>query len=168
MAFLDDTNPRDDDSRAAVQLMTLHKAKGLEFSVVILVGLDEHGILSRMGFDPLASLEQQKNAVYVGVTRARNLLVVAAVDAAEGRGRRARGWRGKGTAEAQGRAPVAGPPSIFLTAMYKHFGLALNAGGVSGRIPGYPADPVCSPCTSAKHRDASAQGGSDVAAPTHL
>ena len=63
-----------DDRSNAVTLMTLHSAKGLEFSVVFLTGLEE-GLfpLSRSIDDPHA-LEEERRLFYVGATRAKDKL----------------------------------------------------------------------------------------------
>ena len=59
-----------------VRLMTLHQAKGLEFSVVFMVGVEE-GILphSRSTFDHF-QLEEERRLMYVGVTRAKERLYI--------------------------------------------------------------------------------------------
>jgi len=59
-----------------IRLMTLHQAKGLEFSVVFIVGVEE-GILphSRSLFDHL-QLEEERRLMYVGVTRAKEKLYI--------------------------------------------------------------------------------------------
>ncbi|MBI3442643.1 MAG: UvrD-helicase domain-containing protein [Candidatus Sungbacteria bacterium] len=67
MAEQDETNAPQD----AINLMTLHAAKGLEFAVVFLVGLEE-GIFphSRALFSP-SELEEERRLCYVGLTRAK-------------------------------------------------------------------------------------------------
>jgi DNA helicase-2/ATP-dependent DNA helicase PcrA len=63
-----------DDNKDAVVLMTLHSAKGLEFPVVFLSGMDE-GIFphSRSMFDE-DELEEERRLCYVGITRAKKRL----------------------------------------------------------------------------------------------
>ena len=75
----DDSNADDDGGRGAVTLMTLHAAKGLEFEVVFLCGLEEHGFPhSRVLFDDdPRGLEEERRLAYVGITRAKNRLVLS-------------------------------------------------------------------------------------------
>lgn len=80
-AFLDHAalvSDQDDyDPGAAVQLMSLHAAKGLEFDVVFLAGLEE-GLFphSRSANSP-ADLEEERRLCYVGMTRARRELLLS-------------------------------------------------------------------------------------------
>jgi len=64
----------------AVNLMTMHCAKGLEFDTVFLVGLEEGILPSRQNFDDDAKIEEERRLLYVGATRARQRLACSYVD----------------------------------------------------------------------------------------
>ncbi|AWH88789.1 DNA helicase II [Limnobaculum parvum] len=60
----------------AVQLMTLHSAKGLEFRQVFIVGMEEGMFPSQMSLDEGGRLEEERRLAYVGVTRAMQKLTL--------------------------------------------------------------------------------------------
>ena len=66
-----------DDEASTVTLMTLHNAKGLEFPVVFMVGMED-GVFPhyRSMTDP-AQLEEERRLAYVGITRARERLYLS-------------------------------------------------------------------------------------------
>jgi len=69
-------NDTDRDQQDAVQLMTIHAAKGLEFDHVYLVGFEEDSLPHHQCQDD-ESLEEERRLAYVGITRAANSLSVS-------------------------------------------------------------------------------------------
>ncbi|ENM3927608.1 DNA helicase II [Vibrio cholerae] len=65
-----------DEHDDAVQLMTLHSAKGLEFPLVFMVGVEEGMFPSQMSAEESGRLEEERRLCYVGMTRAMQKLYI--------------------------------------------------------------------------------------------
>ena len=92
-----------------VQLMTMHKSKGLEFRVVILMGLSEYGMSTQLGLDDYDTAVASRNLLYVAITRARDTVIFSS--------RRGLSLRpGKAAWE-----QYNGRPSFLLKALYEAF-----------------------------------------------
>jgi len=63
-----------DEKAKAVTLITLHQAKGLEFPVVFIVGMEEGILPHRRSFDDPEEMEEERRLCYVGMTRAEKRL----------------------------------------------------------------------------------------------
>ena len=66
-----------DPSADAVTLMTLHNAKGLEYPVVFLTGLEDGLFPLSQSFDDPPKLEEERRLFYVGITRAQSKLFIS-------------------------------------------------------------------------------------------
>lgn len=73
-AALEAGEAQGDDWDDCVQLMTLHSAKGLEFPLVFLVGMEEGLFPHQRSVEEAGNLEEERRLAYVGMTRARELL----------------------------------------------------------------------------------------------
>jgi DNA helicase-2/ATP-dependent DNA helicase PcrA len=63
-----------DETASSVSLMTMHNAKGLEFDVVFLVGMEDGVFPHYRSMTDTAELEEERRLAYVGITRARRRL----------------------------------------------------------------------------------------------
>ncbi|MGB0936914.1 MAG: DNA helicase II [Colwellia sp.] len=63
-----------DEFESAVQLMTMHSAKGLEFPLVFIAGLEEGMFPSQQSTEEIGRLEEERRLCYVGMTRAMQKL----------------------------------------------------------------------------------------------
>ena len=77
LATLDSSGDSKPDNNECVQLMTVHSAKGLEFPVVFLVGLEEDLFPSRQSKDEPHLLDEERRLCYVGMTRAMSSLTLS-------------------------------------------------------------------------------------------
>ena len=71
---LDSGDRQADPDQDAIQLMTLHSAKGLEFPLVFLAGMEENLFPHKMSLDEPGRLEEERRLAYVGITRAMQKL----------------------------------------------------------------------------------------------
>lgn len=99
----DDEQGEEGVDQGVVTLMTLHTAKGLEFPVVFLTGLEDGTFPHNRSLSDSKELEEERRLAYVGITRARERLHIsrAAVRSAFG-------------------APQYNPPSRFLDEIPEH------------------------------------------------
>lgn len=93
-----DAIPSDDpDHQGVVTLMTLHTAKGLEFPVVFLTGLEDGVFPHLRSLGDTRELEEERRLAYVGITRARQRLYLS-----------------RAVTRSAWGAPAYNPPSRFL------------------------------------------------------
>ena len=70
VALITDQDLNNDDDKDKVSLMTIHLAKGLEFPVVFIVGMEENLFPSMLSVNSRADLEEERRLFYVALTRA--------------------------------------------------------------------------------------------------
>lgn len=75
-AALDAGDAQADEFEDAVQMMTLHSAKGLEFPLVFLAGCEEGLFPHKMSLEEPGRLEEERRLAYVGITRAMTKLYI--------------------------------------------------------------------------------------------
>jgi DNA helicase-2/ATP-dependent DNA helicase PcrA len=120
-ALASDTDQFDPESR--VTLMTLHAAKGLEFPLVFLAGLEEGLFPHSRTLNNPEELEEERRLCYVGMTRAMNTLILT----------RAHYRRRYGN-----DAPEPSTPSRFLEEVPSQLVENLGSREPSWATPGYP------------------------------
>ena len=76
LSLLSDTDEEAGARNARVLMMTLHSAKGLEFPVVIMAGLEEGLFPHSRSTDDEADVEEERRLCYVGITRAQRRLMI--------------------------------------------------------------------------------------------
>ena len=76
LSLLSDTDEEAGSRHARVLLMTMHSAKGLEFPVVVMAGLEEGLFPHSRSSDDETELEEERRLCYVGITRAQRRLVL--------------------------------------------------------------------------------------------
>ena len=96
ISLVADSDEIPDSDGGVVTLMTLHTAKGLEFPVVFLTGLEE-GVFPHQRATDRDEMEEERRLAYVGITRAREQLYVS-----------------RSVVRRQWGAPTHSPPSRFL------------------------------------------------------
>ena len=93
----------DENDQGVVTLMTLHTAKGLEFPVVFLTGLEDGTFPHMRALGDPKELEEERRLAYVGITRARERLHISRAEVRSAWG-----------------APQYNPPSRFLDEIPSH------------------------------------------------
>ena len=77
LATLDSSGESNQGNLGSVQLMTVHSAKGLEFPIVFLVGLEEDLFPSRQREGEASNTDEERRLCYVGMTRAMKSLTLS-------------------------------------------------------------------------------------------
>ena len=103
-----------DADEPAVTMMTMHNAKGLEFDVVFIVGMEDGVFPHYRSMGDPAQLEEERRLAYVGVTRARKRLYLT------------HSWRRSLFGQAS-----FNPPSRFLQEVPSHLVLSAQEGAVT-------------------------------------
>jgi DNA helicase-2/ATP-dependent DNA helicase PcrA len=76
LSLLSDVDEEAGSRNARVLMMTMHSAKGLEFPVVVMAGLEEGLFPHSRSLDAEAEIEEERRLCYVGITRAQRRLVL--------------------------------------------------------------------------------------------
>ncbi|WP_170006351.1 DNA helicase PcrA [Bacillus fonticola] len=77
LALVADINKDEEETQEAITMMTLHSAKGLEFPVVFLVGMEESIFPHSRALMEDTEMEEERRLAYVGITRAEKKLFLS-------------------------------------------------------------------------------------------
>ncbi|MFI1567081.1 DNA helicase PcrA [Streptomyces sp. NPDC020490] len=139
-----DQIPDEEDGDGVITLMTLHTAKGLEFPVVFLTGMED-GVFPHMrALGQTKELEEERRLAYVGITRARERLYLT-----------------RSSMRSAWGQPSYNPPSRFLEEIPPHHVDWKRTGAMSPVSSG-PASGVAASLSSSRSRS-SASGASGFA-----
>ncbi|OWA15569.1 DNA helicase PcrA [Streptomyces sp. CS159] len=139
-----DQIPDEEDGDGVVTLMTLHTAKGLEFPVVFLTGMED-GVFPHMrALGQAKELEEERRLAYVGITRARERLYLT-----------------RSTLRSAWGQPSYNPPSRFLEEIPAPH-LEWKRTGANGPAPSAPVSGVAASLSSSRSRS-SVSGASGFA-----
>lgn len=72
VALVADVDSLDENNNTGPTLLTLHSAKGLEFPVVFIAGLDEEVLPHKRSMDDVEEMAEERRLMYVGLTRAKD------------------------------------------------------------------------------------------------
>ncbi len=139
LSLLSDVDEEDGSRDARVLMMTLHSAKGLEFPVVVLAGLEEGLFPHARSVDDEAELEEERRLCYVGITRAESKLFLTSAA-------RRRNF-GEYQAMEQSRFLEEIPPELvdWVPSRFVDIGAAAGGAARSGRHNGSWRQPDASP-----------------------
>ncbi|MEW2073165.1 MULTISPECIES: DNA helicase PcrA [unclassified Streptomyces] len=144
VADSDQIPDEDEDGSGVITLMTLHTAKGLEFPVVFLTGMED-GVFPHMrALGQTKELEEERRLAYVGITRARERLYLT-----------------RSTLRSAWGQPSYNPPSRFLEEIPAAH-LEWKRTGASSPVSSGPASGVAASLSSSRSRS-SASGASGFA-----
>ncbi|MFF9336345.1 DNA helicase PcrA [Streptomyces albogriseolus] len=139
-----DQIPDEEDGDGVITLMTLHTAKGLEFPVVFLTGMED-GVFPHMrALGQTKELEEERRLAYVGITRARERLYLT-----------------RSTMRSAWGQPSYNPPSRFLEEIPATH-MEWKRTGASGPVASGPVSGVAASLSSTRSRS-SASGASGFA-----
>ncbi|MFF4348057.1 DNA helicase PcrA [Streptomyces sp. NPDC001530] len=139
-----DQIPDEEDGNGVITLMTLHTAKGLEFPVVFLTGMED-GVFPHMrALGQVKELEEERRLAYVGITRARERLYLT-----------------RSSMRSAWGQPSYNPPSRFLEEIPAAH-LDWKRTGATAPMPSGPASGVAASLSSSRARSA-ASGASGFA-----